>query len=228
MYELQALHLAEVFFCEVGLNNDMTNFADSRISLAGVVLAGGRSLRLGQDKLRLKIYGLDAPDLLAQSVALLSRYCGQVLVACRQGQEFPEYSCVYDEHEGLGPIAGLQAAMLATRLPLLVISCDLPFMDDATIQRLIAARASRPENTIMTTFRQAETGFIEALTSIYEPDCLALFTQAIGVGQRQINLIIPPSQRHDIVYAKPSARPFFNINYPEDMKQAHIWANSPS
>jgi molybdopterin-guanine dinucleotide biosynthesis protein A len=78
----------------------------------------------------------------------------------------------------------------------------------------------------MTTFRQAETGYIEALTSIYEPDCLPLFSQAIGMGRRQINLIIPPARRHDIVYAKSEARPFLNINYPADIEQAHIWANS--
>jgi len=199
----------------------MASSADYKTSLAGVVLAGVGSVRLGQDKLRLKIHGPDAPDLLTRSVTLLSRHCGQVLVACRQGQAFSEYSCVYDAYEGLGPIAAIQAAMLATRLPLLVIACDLPFMDDVTIQRLTAARASRPENTIMTTFRQADTGYIEALTSIYEPDCLTLFTQAISKGCRQINLIIPPNQIHDIVYTRSEARPFFNINFPNELEQAY-------
>jgi len=213
--------MAKVFLCEIEQFH-------REIALAGVVLAGGWSSRLGQDKLALKMRGADAPDLLAQSVALLSRHCGHTLVACRQGQDFPEYSCVYDAHHGLGPIAGLQAAMLATTLPLLAIACDLPFMDDATIQSLIAAHASRPENTIMTTFRQAETGFIEALTAIYEPDCLALFTQAIGAGRRQIRLAVPPDRRHDIVYARSAARPFFNLNRPEDLEQARALMRSPA
>ena len=194
--------------------------ANCKTRLAGVVLAGGLSSRLGQDKARLTLRGTDASDLLAQSVALLSRHCGQVLVACRQGQTFAAYSCVHDKHQGLGPLAGIQAAMLAARLPLLALACDLPFMDDATLQRLVAAHAARPEQAIMTTFRQAETGFIEALTSIYEPDCLVLFTRAIDTGQRQINLIIPQDRRHDIVYAQSEARPFFNINCLEDLDQA--------
>jgi molybdopterin-guanine dinucleotide biosynthesis protein A len=147
------------------------------------------------------------------------------VVACRQGQKFPEYSCVYDERSDLGPIAGVQAAMLVTRLPLLVISCDLPFMNDATIQRLVSAHAARPPNAIMTTFRRAETGFIEPLTSIYTPDCLSLFTRAISKGRRRLRLIIAPDRRHDIVYTESEARPFLNINTPEELEQARTLAN---
>ena len=52
----------------------------------------------------------------------------------------------------------------------------------------------------MTTFQQAETGFIEALVSIYEPACLPFFEEARARNLRQLNLVIPEKLQSRVVY----------------------------
>lgn len=185
----------------------------------GVVLAGGCSSRMGRNKTRIRLHEPDGPDMLARSVKLLSRYCDEVLVASGSG-DIPGYSCVRDRVDGRGPIAGLQAALLTTGTPILALACDLPCMDEATIQRLVCGHNQRPAHAVMTTFRRAETELIESLTAIYEPACLPLFDAAIAAGRGQISRVIPKSLRHDLVYTSAEASPFLNVNRPEDLEAA--------
>lgn len=142
--------------------------------MIGVVLAGGRSTRLGQDKVRLRLPG-DGRDMLARTADLLAACTDGVVISCRApdaGEEtlaLPGIRSIPDAESGLGPLGGVWSALRELRQPILVLSCDLPFMDVPTLRRLIDARGARPPETLMTTFQQAETGFIEALVSIYEP-----------------------------------------------------------
>ena len=145
--------------------------------MIGVVLAGGRSTRLGQDKVRLRLPG-DGRDMLARTADLLAACTDGVVISCRApnaGEEtlaLPGIRSIPDAKPGLGPLGGVWSALRELRQPILVLSCDLPFMDVPTLRRLIDARGARPPETLMTTFQQAETGFIEALVAVYEPACL--------------------------------------------------------
>ena len=140
--------------------------------MIGVVLAGGRSTRLGQDKVRLRLPG-DGRDMLARTADLLAACTGGVVISCRApdaGEEtlaLPGIRSIPDAKPGLGPLGGVWSALRELRQPILVLSCDLPFMDMPTLRRLIDARGARPPEALMTTFQQAETGFIEALVSIW-------------------------------------------------------------
>jgi len=191
--------------------------------IVGVVLAGGLSSRMGEHKPALSICE-GMPDLLSCAVAVLRSCTDEVWVSCRRGQAAPDCRCIHDLEDGLGPIGGLVSVLTALarspRKAALVISCDLPFMNAGTLARLISARRSAKPGTLMTTFRQAETGYIEALTAIYEKEALPFFEKALAARLRQINLVFRPDQRTDIVYTRDEALPFFNVNYPEDMERA--------
>lgn len=190
--------------------------------MIGVVLAGGRSTRLGQDKVRLRLPG-DGRDMLARTVDLLAACTGGVAVSCRRSSDAGENGglrVIPDEVEGLGPLGGVWSALRALREPVLALSCDLPFMDGATLRRLVAARNARPSGTVMTTFQQAETGYIEALVAVYEPESLPFFEEARTRGLRQLNRVIPEAAQVRIPYTRAEARPFFNINFPADLEQA--------
>lgn len=78
----------------------------------------------------------------------------------------------------------------------------------------------------MTTFQQAETGFIEALVSIYEPACLPFFEGARARNLRQLNLVIPEKLHSRVVYTRAEALPFFNINFPGELEQARRMAEA--
>ena len=113
---------------------------------AGVVLAGGRSSRMGTPKAALEWHG---STLLWRTVAILARATGGPVVVVRApGQALPPLppgtEVVADPREGLGPVQGLAAglAALAGRVELAFVSAtDMPFLHPAFVRRVLAAVA---------------------------------------------------------------------------------------
>ena len=100
----------------------MTGATDTPL---GVVLAGGKSTRLGRDKAWLR-FG-DRP-LLRQVAELLARVTGDILISGRDPSQFGlDAPWLPDEIENMGPAGGVLTVLAATGRPCLILSCDLPF-----------------------------------------------------------------------------------------------------
>lgn len=189
--------------------------------ITGVVLAGGLSTRLGNDKTAIRLYGESEPDMLSRSCALLAEVADEVWISGRAHKPHaPGYLWLCDEQEGLGPIGGVMTALRAAQGPVMVLSCDLPFMDAETLRKLVTRRGDRTESTLITTFLQVETGFIESLVAIYEFAALPYFEQAARNGVYKLSRVIDASARLYIPYTSRESLPFFNINYPADLEMA--------
>jgi molybdenum cofactor guanylyltransferase len=115
-------------------------------SSAGIVLAGGRSSRMGTPKAALEWHG---STLLRRTAAIVARVTdGPVVVVRAPGQQLPALPAgievVDDPREGLGPLQGLAAglAALAGRAETaFVCSTDLPFLHPAFVRRVLRAVA---------------------------------------------------------------------------------------
>ena len=113
-------------------------------SSAGIVLAGGRSSRMGTPKAALEWHG---STLLRRSVGILARVTdGPVLVVRAPGQALPDLpsqvGVVDDPREGLGPVQGLAAGLAAAAGQAdvaFVCSTDLPFLHPAFVRRVLRA-----------------------------------------------------------------------------------------
>jgi molybdopterin-guanine dinucleotide biosynthesis protein A len=111
---------------------------------AGIVLAGGRSSRMGTPKAALEWHG---STLLRRTVGILARVTdGPVLVVRAPGQVLPDLpshvGVVDDPREGLGPVQGLAAGLAAAagRADVaFVCSTDLPFLHPAFVRRVLRA-----------------------------------------------------------------------------------------
>src|ERR1700750_635188 len=111
---------------------------------AGVVLAGGRSSRMGAPKAALEWHG---STLLRRTVGIMARATsGPVVVVRATGQdlpELPEGTLVADDpREGKGPVQGIAAglAALSGRADVaFVSSTDMPFLHPAFIRRVLSA-----------------------------------------------------------------------------------------
>lgn len=149
--------------------------------LRGLVLAGGRSERMGRDKAAIE---LAARSLLDRAVTNLRNVVPDVRVAVRPAQAGDPlraaYPLVLDEFNGMGPAAGLLAAH--AQFPdsaWLVIACDMPLISAALLAQLLAVR---DPSLAATAWLSATDGRPEPLCAIYEPATLASFRQHVQAG----------------------------------------------
>jgi len=114
------------------------------VTSTGIVLAGGRSSRMGTAKAALEWHG---STLLRRVTGLVGRVVdGPVVVVRAPGQALPaldpEVEVVEDPREGLGPLQGLAAGLAATAdraEAAFVCSTDLPFLHPAFVRRVLRA-----------------------------------------------------------------------------------------
>jgi molybdopterin-guanine dinucleotide biosynthesis protein A len=112
------------------------------MACAGVVLAGGRSSRMGTPKAALEWHG---STLLGRTVGIVARAVnGPVVVVRAAGQDLPdlpkEATLVEDPREGKGPVQGIAAGLAALSghaETAFVSSTDLPFLHPAFIRRVL-------------------------------------------------------------------------------------------
>ena len=113
-----------------------------RLPLTGLVLAGGASSRMGQDKLILTLHGRRLIDRACEALAPV---CQRVLVAPRDGWIPGLSQDEVDDAEGQGPLAGIVGGLRAAKTPLVaVVGGDMPFVSGAVLQRLAAAWNGEP------------------------------------------------------------------------------------
>ncbi|HKK32114.1 MAG TPA: molybdenum cofactor guanylyltransferase [Desulfomicrobiaceae bacterium] len=185
-------------------------------NVKALILAGGQSSRLGRDKTRIRFKGM---TLLERSIGLARQFCTEVAVSGRDRRVIQglDVDWVEDGTERIGPMGGILTGLHHFRAPVLVLACDLPLLDPATLGRLFKARDERPQEALMTTFVQRETGFIEALLAIYEPEATDLLEATLADGVYKLSRAIEPARRHHIPYDREEEPCFFNINFPGDL-----------
>jgi molybdopterin-guanine dinucleotide biosynthesis protein A/molybdopterin converting factor small subunit len=151
--------------------------------LYGLVLAGGRSTRMQRDKAAIQYRAGETQ--LDAAVKLLAPRVQRVFVSVRAEQRGEParagYAHIVDRGDVEGPIAGISAALAEhPQVAWLVLACDLPFLDAATLDELIAARNSAGDATA---FRSSHDGLPEPLCAIYEPRARAAIAAHIAGGR---------------------------------------------
>lgn len=180
----------------------------------GLVLAGGKSSRMGSDKALLI---QDGKTQLSRAVALLAEHVERVFVSTRADQagdaERSKFEQIVDRHEDMGPVAGILSAMESNRdVSWLVLACDLPNIDDATISFLVEqCSADHP----VTAFESVHDGLPEPLCAIYRPQSRVVIDNFVEQG-----IICPRKMLIDSdtnLLAQPNPGALHNINSPEDL-----------
>lgn len=186
--------------------------------LHGLVLAGGRSTRMGRDKAALA-YG-DGPPQLERAMALLAPRVVRAYVSVRSDQasdplraRFPQ---IADTHENLGPIAGILAAQ--DRHPgsaWLVLACDLPLLDAPTLEHLLRHRD--PARTA-TAYRSSHDGLPEPLCAVWEPRSRAPLAGYVAAGRNCPRKFL--IEADTLLLDEPEPHALDNVNTPRDYGSA--------
>jgi molybdenum cofactor guanylyltransferase len=185
--------------------------------LYGLVLTGGRSRRMQRDKAGLEYAGKSQ---LARAMELLSPLVARCFVSARPDQlhdpQRAAYDTITDIKPNLGPIGGIHAALRSyPDHAWLILACDLPFLDRATLQHLIAHRAS---TRIATAYRSSFDAQPEPLCAIFEPRSLPIIEQSLAQDQQCPRALL---SRSDVELLElPNARALDNINTGEEYAAA--------
>jgi len=155
-----------------------------------VVLAGGAARRLdGVDKAAVDIGGSSLLDRVLGSLV----GAGRVVVVGPPRQLPPGVLGTREEPPGGGPVAGLAAGLRLVEAPLVVVlACDLPFLTEATVRRLLTVigdAASAADGAQLVD----ETGRRQPLAAVYRTDALAAALTALpGVAGTPMRTAVAP------------------------------------
>jgi molybdopterin-guanine dinucleotide biosynthesis protein A len=188
--------------------------------ITGVILAGGRSSRLGFDKGRIVFGG---EDLITRLARLMGLVTGRVVIV---GREHENYESWPDDVLGAGPVGAITTALRRAGAPCFVMACDMPFMDEKTLRVLIRSRGKRIPSCLMTAYANMETGVMESLAAIYEPGALPYFEYCLSRLLLKTRLVVPEEFQNIVHYGAGETLPFFGINSPSDLAAAkNIFGN---
>lgn len=194
-----------------------TQTAQNKPVLKGLVLAGGKSQRMGFDKGTL-VYHQEKTQ--RQYVyELLQDSCSDVFLSCRPDQVENlenDFKVLPDRLTGLGPFAAiLSAFQLDPDAAWLVVACDLPFVDSQTIAQLIQ---ERDLSKTATAFHNPDSGFPEPLITIWESRAYVDLLHFLSLGYScprkvLINTDVKQVKAENIEWIK-------NVNTPQELEEA--------
>lgn len=191
--------------------------------ITAVVLAGGRSLRLGMDKAQLKLTG--DMTLLENAVCRVQRLSAEVVVVSDEITDIAGARCVRDVLPKGGPLGGIYSGLLAAHFPYcLVVACDMPFLNHNLLCYMV--ERSRDYDALVPRLGEREFGLeLHPLHAIYARRCLSAIEQVCASGSRVIRDIYPMLktvylERGEIVPLDCDGLSFFNINTLQDLAQA--------
>ena len=112
----------------------------SEFQFVGVVLAGGFSSRMGQDKALLELEG---ETLMHKTARILTELGASQVFICRNQNS---QGFIQDVFPHCGPLSGIHSALLHTDLPVLVVPVDLPLLQFDSLQPLLSKAIERDDN----------------------------------------------------------------------------------
>lgn len=202
-------------------------------AVAGLVLCGGRSRRMGRDKALIPWRG----ELLVRRAALvLGEVAEDVRLACGPSPRYADlgFDLVLDRVEGSGPLGGIEAA-LATLRPadrLVCVACDMPALD-AHVVRVLLERATSDDLDVCCL---ATPAGLEPLHSVWRGSMLAAVRMALDLGDRRVVAAFDHATSDgraprvgtvsvgELADPRQAERSAWNVNTPDDLARLEAHA----
>ncbi len=186
-----------------------------------VVMGGGDSRRMGQDKANIL---LGERTLLQNVVATLQPMFPQVIISVRQPRPEIDLPQVHDDPAHSGPLAGLAAALEQAATPwIFAVACDMPFIKPAVIEHLALHRVDCQAVVPLV------GGFPQPLAAFYAKSCLDEVRACLGgTGKHSFRALLDKVQVYYVSEAQllevdPQLRSFFDLDTPQDVARAKSW-----
>lgn len=177
--------------------------------LNGLVLAGGRSIRMGFDKSEIQYY--DVPQKIHMA-SLINGFCKQTFISQRDEDIDLPFPVIADSFMGLGPFGGLLSAFRKDpNKAILSMPCDTPLINKETIKKLVE---NRDASKVATCFYNESTAFPEPLITIWEPRAYPVLLHFLSMGYSCPRKILINSDIKEVKLENQEV--ISNVNTPED------------
>jgi molybdopterin-guanine dinucleotide biosynthesis protein A len=208
-----------------------------------LILAGGDSRRMGQDKAALV---LDGMTLLQRVTATMQTLFPKVVVSVRQVRGGVDVPQVCDEVEASGPLAGLIAGLAQADTPwVFAVACDMPFVTREMVEVLAKFREKATHPNPPLSGREPNSspdkgrlggvgvqavvplvgGYPQPLAAFYSRSALETMRATLVAGERSVRgalekLEVRYVSEAELREADPQLRSFFDLDTPQDFQAA--------
>ena len=188
-----------------------------------IILAGGWSLRLGEDKALTMVGGMNLIERVSSRLKLLS---DRIIVVTSQ-ELFPLLTASYqgkvivDKHIRRGPLVGVYTGLLATTSQrALVVACDMPFLNIELLHYII--KLSAGYDAVVPCL---SGGKAEPLHAVYSCNCIGIIKDMLESKDWSMNALLKKLNVRYVTEEEccrydPELLSFFNINNRQDLKRA--------
>lgn len=184
-----------------------------RENAAAIILAGGKSSRMGRDKSLLPANNL---PLIGKIVSQLEDYFQEIIIGANDIEKyrFLHLPVIPDLVEGRGPLMGIYSTLLSSKHEInFVVACDIPDLNMKYVKELI--RQAKDHQIVIPTWSD---GNFEPLFAVYRKSVLDNVKKMLDMGQRQIRLLF---ELVDVKYLPlpDEGKWYRNLNTMEDYQK---------
>lgn len=181
--------------------------------ITGIILAGGKSSRMGTDKGFLLWKG--RPFIQHSILALKPVVSKLIIVSDHTYYDRLSYKRVRDIYPDAGPLSGLYSGLKASETKFnLVLSCDVPLINSSVIEKLVA----NYHNDVAAVVCAADDK-IMPLVALYHKNCYQVCKELLENGERRMMRLLSELPSVDyILLDEDETKNVRNINSPADLK----------
>ena len=186
------------------------------MNITGIILAGGKSSRMGQDKGLMQFNG---QSFIEHAVQIVKDICDNVIIIANQnGYERLSIPVYADIIKDKGPAAGIYTGLHYSKTQYnLVVGCDMPFLSSEFLGYLLS-QIDEKADAIVPEYENKS----QPLCAVYSKGCLYQFEQSIQNGQLKMREIIGQLHTKHVVIDKTagfySPNLFTNINTHKELE----------
>ncbi len=179
--------------------------------LNGLILVGGKSVRMGTNKSLLNYHGLPQRDFLYEQLKQVLNKNASVFLSARAEQNIEAVPLITDTFIGLGPFGAICSAFRQNpNVAYLVVATDLPFVNREVLEMLISKRNPKK---LATALKGKNSDFIEPLIAIWEPKAYPVLLSFLAQGYSCPRKVLINS---DVEIVEVDDAVIQNVNTPED------------
>ena len=194
-------------------------------AVTGVILAGGQSRRMGQNKALMR---LGNEPLIVHVIRQMESVTDELLLITNEPDlytslKLPIYPDILPD---MGALGGLHAGLsYAANSTVICVGCDMPLLQSNLLSHLVALLGSYDAVVPCVQAVDRPSPVFQTLSAVYSKRCLPVIDEMLAVGELRVHALYDRIdarivQPHEWREFDPRGLSFFNINTPEDFEKA--------